>query len=186
MIIDKLKVYLMGTCLIAIQNTGTAMDFVIGGYTGCVQILDKGANCPFKSYAHEEFENWMLTNLSSCHPTRGEVATWVNTGRKKITEETIKNPWKSVGHFFPGEFGDPSLEPAPNAESVLLEVQKHDDGDDDNYMIDNEDNDEDEGMEELQPLFHDGCHLRSNLLDMDDEEPLFVMDLTSQERARAR
>jgi hypothetical protein len=73
MIMDEFKFHLMGTCLNAIQNTGTEVDFVIGGYTGCVHILDKGVNLPFKSYAREEFENWMLTNLSSRHPTRGEV-----------------------------------------------------------------------------------------------------------------
>jgi hypothetical protein len=75
MIMDECKVQLMVTCLNAIQNTGTEVDIVIGGYTGCVQILDKGVNCPFKSYAREEFENWMLTNLSSRHHIRAEVAS---------------------------------------------------------------------------------------------------------------
>jgi hypothetical protein len=60
MIMNKFKVNLMGTCLNAIQNTGTEVDFVSGGYTGCVQILDKGANRPFKLYVLEEFENWMF------------------------------------------------------------------------------------------------------------------------------
>jgi hypothetical protein len=53
MIMDEFKVHLMGTCINAIQNTGTEVDFVIVGYTGCVQILDKGVNHPFKSYSHE-------------------------------------------------------------------------------------------------------------------------------------
>jgi hypothetical protein len=123
MIMDEFKFHLMGTCLNAIQNTGTEVDFLSGGYTGCVQILDKGVNRPFKYYAREEFENCMLTNFSSRHPTRGEVAYWFNTAWNKSTEETIKNTWKHVGHFVPGEFGDPSLEPAPNTESVLVEVK---------------------------------------------------------------
>jgi hypothetical protein len=55
MIMDEFKVHFMGTCLNAIQNTDTEVDFVIGGYTGCVQILDMGVNHPFKSYAREEF-----------------------------------------------------------------------------------------------------------------------------------
>jgi hypothetical protein len=59
-----------------------------------------------------------------------------------------------------------------------------DNGDNDDDTIDNEE--EDEGMEELEPLFRDGCCLCSTLLGMDDEEPLFVMGITSQERARAR
>jgi hypothetical protein len=65
----------------------------------------------------------MLINLSSHHPTRGEVASWVNTAWNKTTEYTIKNTWTSVGHFVPGEFVDPSLKPAPNTESVLVEAQ---------------------------------------------------------------
>jgi hypothetical protein len=46
----------------------------------------------------------------------------------------------------------------------------NDDGDncdDHDDTIDNEE--EDEGMEELEPLFRDGCCLGSNLLDMNDE-----------------
>jgi hypothetical protein len=33
-----------------------------------------------------------------------------------------------------------------------------------------------------EPLFHGGLRLQSNLLDMEDEEPLFVMELTTEER----
>jgi hypothetical protein len=61
------------------------------------------------------------------------------------------------------------------------DVYNCDDYDDDD-TIDNEE--DDEGMEELEP--HRGCRLRLNLLDMDDEEPLSVMELTSQEKDRAR
>jgi hypothetical protein len=109
MIMDEFKVHLMGNCLNAIQNTGNEVDFVIGVYTGCVQVLDQGNNHPFKYYAREEFENWMLTNIYARHPTRCEIASWVNTAWNEITEETIKNTWKYVGHFVPGEFGDQSL-----------------------------------------------------------------------------
>jgi hypothetical protein len=37
-----------------------------------------------------------------------------------------------------------------------------------------------------KPFFHRGLHLRSNFLDMDDEEPLFVMEIATEERYRAR
>jgi hypothetical protein len=51
----------------------------------------------------------------------------------------------------------------------------------------------DEGVEfqheeatENEPLFRCARHLRSNLLDMEDEEPLFVMELTMEEIDQAR
>jgi hypothetical protein len=59
-----------------------------------------------------------------------------------------------------------------------------DDDDDYYYTIDNAE--DHEGIEDLESLFRRGCRLRSNLLDMEDEEPLFVMELTSQEKSRAR
>jgi hypothetical protein len=62
MIMDEFKVHLISSCLHAFQYTGTAVDFVVGGYTDCVQILDKGINRPFKGYAHENFEHWMMKN----------------------------------------------------------------------------------------------------------------------------
>jgi hypothetical protein len=70
MIMDEFKVHLMSSCLNALQDTETENDFVVGGYTGCVQILDKGINRPFKGYARENFKHWMMTNDNQRHPTR--------------------------------------------------------------------------------------------------------------------
>jgi hypothetical protein len=39
---------------------------------------------------------------------------------------------------------------------------------------------------ENEPLFRRGHHLWSNLLDIEDEEPLFVMELTTEEIDRSR
>jgi hypothetical protein len=39
---------------------------------------------------------------------------------------------------------------------------------------------------ENEPLFRRGRHLQSNLLDIEDEEPLFVIELTTEEIDRAR
>jgi TPP-dependent indolepyruvate ferredoxin oxidoreductase alpha subunit len=39
---------------------------------------------------------------------------------------------------------------------------------------------------EPEPLFCCGCRLRSNFLEMEKGEPLFVMELTLEKRSRAR
>jgi hypothetical protein len=71
---------------------------------------------------------------------------------------------------------------------VIVGVSHDDDGGEDS-------GDEDEGVgvefqheeaTEDERLFRRGRHLRSNLLDMEDEEPLFVMELTTEEIDRAR
>jgi hypothetical protein len=68
---DEFSVHLMGEINHKINKLGTETEFIPGGYTGCVQVLDKGVNKPFKHYARDEFESWMVSNGSRKKPTRG-------------------------------------------------------------------------------------------------------------------
>jgi hypothetical protein len=86
MTMDEFKVHLISSCLNDVQTTGTEVDFVVSGYTGCVQILDKGINRLFKGYDGEYFEHWMMTNDTRRHPTRSEAVSWINDAWSKICE----------------------------------------------------------------------------------------------------
>jgi hypothetical protein len=133
----------------------------------------------------------MMTNNNRRHPTRGEVASWINDAWNKIPVSCIKNTWIYVGHFFPGELGDPTNtqegeDVASITIPVIIGVSHDDDGGEDS-------GDEDEGVKfqheeetENEPLFRRRRYLRSNLLEIEDEEPLFVMELTTEEIDRAR
>jgi hypothetical protein len=57
LIIDDFSVHLMGDINRNINKLGTETEFVPGGYTVCVRVLDKCVNKPFKLYAIEEFES---------------------------------------------------------------------------------------------------------------------------------
>jgi hypothetical protein len=175
----------------ALQDTGTEVDFVVGGYTGCVQILDKGINRPFKGYARENFEHWMMMNNNRGHPPRCEVAAWIDDACNKISVICIKNTWRYVGYFVPGELGDTTItqecEYVASITIPMIVGVSHDDyGGEDS-------GDKDEGVKfqheeetENEPLFRRGRHLRSNLLDIEDEEPMFVTELATEEIGRAR
>jgi hypothetical protein len=184
---DEFKVQLIASCLNAMQGTGTDIYFVGGGYTVCVQILDKGINLPFKGCARENFEHWMMMNNTRRHPPRFEVLSWINDGWNKITVSCIKNTWRSVGNFFPGEFGDPTATQSDEVSStpMFFGVSHDDNGEE-------KSGDKDEGVEYQEEvryneaLFHCGRRLRSNLLDMEDEESLFVMEIMREDKARAK
>jgi hypothetical protein len=45
----------MGSVNNQINKLGTAVDIIPGGYTGLVQVLNKGVNKPFKGYLREQF-----------------------------------------------------------------------------------------------------------------------------------
>jgi hypothetical protein len=83
----------------AISRRGTEVEIgQEGGYTGCVHIIYKGVNTPFKGYLGEEFERCMVTNgLRRRRPNRGEMAQWVKVAWEKVTLATIVNTWRSVG-----------------------------------------------------------------------------------------
>ena len=50
LLMDEFSVHLTSECVNAIQSQGTEVDFIAGGYTGALQILDKGVNKPFKQH----------------------------------------------------------------------------------------------------------------------------------------
>jgi hypothetical protein len=99
LLMDEFSVHLMGEINHKINKLGTENEFVPGGYTGCVQVIDKGVNKPFKHYAREEFESWMASNNGSRKKTtRGEVSQWIKMAWDKVTTATLINTWKSTGH----------------------------------------------------------------------------------------
>jgi hypothetical protein len=71
LLMDEFSVHIMGEINHKINKLGTETEFVPGGYTGCVQVLNKGVRKPFKQYVREEFEYWMVSNGSRKKPTRG-------------------------------------------------------------------------------------------------------------------
>ena len=51
------------------------VDFIPGGYTGALQVLDKGVNKPFKQFVQHEYELWMVANQDGVKPARSDIAS---------------------------------------------------------------------------------------------------------------
>jgi hypothetical protein len=81
----------MGSVNTQINKLGAEVDIIPGGYTGSVQVLDKGVNKPLKGYLRDQFEEWMCTNGSRRRPSRAEVAQWVAKAWERVTAATIVN-----------------------------------------------------------------------------------------------
>ena len=61
-LMDECSVHLMSSCLDAIQDYGTEVDFVARGYTSKLQVLHVGINKPFKDYVKQSYEQFMVEN----------------------------------------------------------------------------------------------------------------------------
>jgi len=94
MIWDEFSVHMKKQIVHHMQNLGTQVDVIPGGYTGKIQILDKGINKPFKEKVQAADIEWLLVNNGK--PKRKDVAMWIKQAWDQITVETITNTWVSV------------------------------------------------------------------------------------------
>ena len=81
----------------AIQGCGMEVDFIPGGYTGAVQVLDEGVNKPSKQFVQQEYELWMVANQDGVKPVRLDIARWVFNSWEWVTVEMIRNTWNLIG-----------------------------------------------------------------------------------------
>jgi hypothetical protein len=169
LLMDEFSVHSMRSVCNIINECGTEVEFTPGGYTGCLQILDKWVNTPFKGYLQDEFERWMMSNGSRHKPMRAEVAQWIAIAWSKVTRETIFNTWNSFEH----KVGDHDNEYSDRS-SVVDIANQPDEG------LEDDEPGDDFLLEEAEPLFHG-----SNMNEVENGEPLFVLELTAEQRAAA-
>ena len=77
MIYDELSAHLSHEVITKIQQQGTQVDIIPGGYTGALQALDKGVNKPFKDKLRAQHLTWMIGNETNAKPKRQDVARWI-------------------------------------------------------------------------------------------------------------
>jgi hypothetical protein len=164
----------MGSINNRINELGTEVDIIPGGYTGSVQVLDKGVNKPFKGYLREQFKEWMCTNGSRRRRSRAEVVQWIAKAWDQVTTATIFNTWKSSGHKVEDDDNDNNIvvnQPGAGQEST---------GDD------KDDEAEDFVLYQVEEEREAPAPFLQHNFDNDDDDQPFIMDLTEEERLQAR
>ena len=99
LLMDEFQVHLMATSLNAIKDCGTAVDFICGGYTSKLQVLDVGVNKPFKGFVRNAYEDWMVAHPHGTKVKWQDVAQWVWTAWLRVSQSTILNTWNAVGYI---------------------------------------------------------------------------------------
>ena len=94
---DEISVHLMTTCCNAIKECGSAVDYILGGYTSKLQVMDVGVNKPFKGYVREAYENLMIGNSENRKVRREDIVQWIQTGWEKVKLETITRTRNKIG-----------------------------------------------------------------------------------------
>ena len=81
------------------------VEYIPGGYTSKLQVMDVGLNKSYKvgyNEAHFKWQReWVLSHpiLIKPKPTRLDVSWWVANGWAQITQAMIFNTWRSIGFY---------------------------------------------------------------------------------------
>jgi hypothetical protein len=100
LILDECRTHLTGRVRCAFLTHRTEVDYIPGGYTSKLQMLDVGVNKPFKNNIRNEFDEWLVNARESIKPHRQDVAKWINNAWNSITVNNIKNSWRNCGIKF--------------------------------------------------------------------------------------
>ena len=79
-----------------LRKVCSELDFIPGGFTSKLQVLDVSVNAPFKTAVRECYEDWMRDNPEG-RPARVDVAHWVDKAWQRVSPDTIRHGWRKVG-----------------------------------------------------------------------------------------
>ena len=80
LLMDEFSAHLMASCSNQIKGCETTIDYILGGYTSKLQVMDVGVNKPFKGYVRHFF----ATRILKTHTTRRFYFTSVLGDRKSV------------------------------------------------------------------------------------------------------
>jgi DDE superfamily endonuclease len=80
LMMDEFSVHLMASCSNQIKGCGTTIDYILGGYTSKLQVMDVGVNKPFKGYVRQAYENFMIGNIENRKVRREGIVQWIEIG----------------------------------------------------------------------------------------------------------
>ena len=97
LLMDEFSVHMMSSCCNEIKDCGTGIDHYIGGYISKLQVMDVGANKPFKGYVQQEYEKFILGHVDNMKVSREDVVHWIESGWKMVRVQTITWRWAKTG-----------------------------------------------------------------------------------------
>lgn len=118
LLLDECRVHLTQNIRKAFDNLHTEIDFIPGGYTCKLQVLDVGINKPFKVHIYKNFDNWMIQQdqQQACRPLRQDVTHWITRSWNAIPVSILINSWRKA---FEDEVPLAELARNPRTESTI-------------------------------------------------------------------
>ena len=95
---DSFSVHLHRKSIRALNDIGVETDFIPGGCTPVLQVMDKGVFKPFKDYIRQESTTWKIQHAHGTKPTREDIAHWIQHSWDRVDVDTITNTWQLINY----------------------------------------------------------------------------------------
>lgn len=105
LLLDEFKCHMKGSFIRTINELGTEVDFIPGGYTCVLQPCDVGVNKPLKKLFRDMYMQWSVEKYKNMgpadklsSPSRKEVTSWMIQAWDTISPETIRKTFQHIGY----------------------------------------------------------------------------------------
>lgn len=123
LLVDHYKVHMMGSFVNACNNLGVDVDYIPAGYTCVLQPIDVGFNAPLKRHIRDFHHKWCIekyrgiTNAMKLPtPTKEDIIDWVIKSYDRISEESIRKTFLSIGYKI--DLSTPTIEQETNIQNM--------------------------------------------------------------------
>ena len=89
----------------ACNSIGVEIEYMPPGYTCVLQPVDVGFNAPFKRHIRDCHHKWCIEKYRGVAnamklptPDRDDIVQWVHNAYNKISEESIRKTFRSIGY----------------------------------------------------------------------------------------
>lgn len=96
LILDECRTHMTVNVKLAFAECSTIVEYIPGGYTSRLQVLDIGVNKPFKGHLRDRFDEWIVNNETNDKPSRQDVTRWIANSWDAINMMVIKNSWRKM------------------------------------------------------------------------------------------
>ena len=108
LIMDECTSHLTSSVNKELNDVGTQVEIIPGGYTSKLQVMDVGINRPFKHHIRNQHDNFLISGQQK--PTRVDVSNWIDNAWKNIKDISILNTWRHIGYLKKSEMNPLSFQ----------------------------------------------------------------------------
>lgn len=97
LLLDEFRAHMQSTFTDKVNDLGTDVDFIPGGYASVLQPCDVGINKTFKGYMKDKYMTWCVEkyrnnrDIKLPFPKRADIVGWTNNAWKQFSYSLCRN-----------------------------------------------------------------------------------------------